>query len=143
MESPKVLGKALVQAFAERGPDVPRSETLQPPAAGARRLVIVREFSKKGLRLLYCDDEWQVLSEAEVNGLSEALERSESEFPGISEHWHIRNYSESDLEPADREPRCSFCSQPYYRVQGIIEGEGAHICYECVRNLGDLVARHQ
>jgi hypothetical protein len=89
-----------------------------------------------GPLLFHCDEHWQVLGTSGAPTVGAVKERAERNYPGVSSRWIEVNTS---IEEAVRyyaeqtgDMKCSFCGRRPYEVDGLVEGNRAAICRECV-----------
>lgn len=93
--------------------------------------------------LMFCDTTWTTIGVVQCSSLSEAKQRAESEYMGLSDKWVSSNMFERSMDRClevqlnlgvqNNEQKCSFCGQSPEGVQQLFDASGARICDSCVR----------
>jgi hypothetical protein len=92
------------------------------------RLVIAEGLEAADVVLLYCDDEWSVLTAAGMRSTADARARAERTYPGVSRLWVDAGVSRAQAlayaEKASRDFKCSFCGRRPDQVRNLLaQGE--------------------
>lgn len=99
-------------------------------------LAICEERKTSGVLLFHCDREWTVLGCSAHPSVSEAKDRAEHIYAGLSNRWVNANVSEEAAESYLDEvlSRCSFCGRRFDHADEIFanESETANICNACI-----------
>jgi len=146
---PPVLDSARVIAYAILGDDIPFTGETSIFVDGkllgrVPRLAICENLGEDmGPLLFHCHDDWTVLGISGGPTVEETKQRAEINYPGVSKLWvHLDTSREAALDFYDRMTngiKCSFCGRRPFELTGLIEGDGAAICRECVEKFhGDL-----
>jgi hypothetical protein len=89
-----------------------------------------------GPLLLHCDDEWTVLGSSGAGSVEETKAHAERNYPGVSARWVDLNTTVEDAlryyDSVSDTPRCTFCGKRSFEISGLVEGDSAAICRECV-----------
>ena len=108
------------------------------------RLAIGR--AEEGVNLFHCDGRWNVLGCAGPYAtVTEAKQRAERIYPGISGLWEKTPFSSADvrryLDESGHNLKCSFCGKFWHEVQRMItrKNHDVAICDGCVRQMTPLV----
>ena len=101
------------------------------PIGAVPCLAIVQQETE-GVLLLFCDEHWNSLGVVGCSSLSEAWNRAESEYKGVSTKWVNANVSEKEvaryMEEQSNARRCSFCGRPPEAMQQLFAASTAPIC---------------
>lgn len=99
-------------------------------------LAICQDIETKEALLLFCDDQWNSLGIASCASLTEAKERAEREYRGVSTKWINVNASEADVARYLKEQwdtdTCSFCGKRPDEINRMFQSDRARICDECI-----------
>ena len=91
-----------------------------------------------GPLLYHCDQDWNVLGASGADTVEEVKQRAEKNYPGVATKWIDVNVSVEDaLKYYDSDTgglKCSFCGKRPFEVKGMVEGNGAIICTNCVED---------
>ena len=101
------------------------------------RLAIVDALREKGIYLLHCDKNWNVLSPDGVYpSLTEAKRRAELMYPSVGKTWIKATISKRLARAIERRNwrghECSFCGRIPPEFQTSLHGNNAVICNICV-----------
>jgi hypothetical protein len=107
-------------------------------------LAVTRDLDNGAIRLLYCDQEWDLVATAgEYPTVEQAKSRAERVYQGISSRWTDTNVTEDaarkyrDEVWADH--RCSFCDKMPIYFDTSFERNGVAICNFCIEELYKLL----
>jgi len=138
---PPVIDSARVLAYAFVG-DLPyrKSGALfcgDALVEAVPRLAICANLGKDiGPLLFHCNAEWAVLGTSGAASVAEVKSLAERNYPGVSARWVDTSITvEEALRYYDSITgtlRCAFCRKRPFEVSGLVEGDGAAICRECV-----------
>jgi hypothetical protein len=99
-------------------------------------LAICQGLKDSAVLLLHCDLDWTVLGTAEYATTSEARERAERIYPGVSNRWIEAAVPELEasnhIEVLWEDLRCKFCGKGPDDVARLIKKRGVQICGSCV-----------
>jgi hypothetical protein len=114
------------------------------PIGKVPRLAICQNYSARCDHMLcFCDEEWVCKGVIAFRSAEEAKERAEAGYNGLG--WERDDTSEEEVarflrEEYEVDPEkdwwrtdCSFCGKDMPDVEGMLAGDSAQICYECVR----------
>jgi ClpX C4-type zinc finger len=91
-----------------------------------------------GPLLFHCSDDWAVLGTSGGPSVAEAKSHAERNYPGVSARWVDVDTTVEDAlryyDSASDTPRCAFCGRRPFEISGLVEGERAAICRECVED---------
>jgi hypothetical protein len=94
--------------------------------------------------LLFCDQDWESKGVISFGSVEEAKLKAERGYKGISGKWQVSPYSEEEVRDYLRDEYevdpdtewwktiCSFCGKDQNEVDGMIVGQKATVCRECV-----------
>jgi hypothetical protein len=142
---PPVLASARVIAYAVVEASVSYTGRQRLVVAGRElgpvpRVAIGRALAGGGIVLLFCDEEWDVLTKTGHESIDAAKQAAEDAYAGLTEHWQPVSFTDGEVEAflddEDRGLICSFCGRHPHEVARIITGHrGAAICEICIRAL--------
>jgi hypothetical protein len=87
--------------------------------------------------LLHCSEQWNVLGVSGAESVESAVLSAEINYPGLRAQWvYLNSTTEAALAYYDANfgGRCSFCGKRAFEVSGLVQGENACICRECVED---------
>ena len=91
-----------------------------------------------GPLLFHCDEKWTALGTSGAPSVGETKSHAERNYPGASARWVDLHTTVEDAlryyDSVSDTPRCTFCGRRPFEVSGLVEGERAAICRECVED---------
>ena len=103
----------------------------------APRLAIGIDLATLSIRLMHCDQEWNILSASEHNSVDAAKQAAERVYAGVGAKWRGTSFSDSEvaafLNAEDEGLICSFCGRHPHEYEKLVTGhDGAAICDRCI-----------
>lgn len=99
-------------------------------------LAICEEKKSPGVMLFHCNHEWTVLGCSAHGSVTEAKDRAERIYPGLSACWVNAQVTEEQaeryLDELFADERCSFCGKRADQVEQLIQRDQARICNHCI-----------
>lgn len=99
-------------------------------------LAICQDLSDSSVLLLHCSRDWTALGVTEYPTVSEARDRAERIYPGLSTRWIETHVTEQEVaryrEEMWRDQECSFCGKRPDEVNSMIEKNTTRICDLCI-----------
>ncbi len=100
------------------------------------RVVIGEPIRGKGICLLHCDKNWNLISyDGDLNSVTQAKRRAELMYPGVTQTWVKATVSKREARAVERKEweghECSFCNRIPPEFQSSIKSKKTVICNVC------------
>lgn len=106
-------------------------------------LAICQALGHAGVLLFHCSRDWSILGAAEYASPTEARNRAERIYPGLSTHWIETHVNEQEtaryLEEVVGDQRCSFCGKRPDEIERLISKNDARICDSCIMEFHEML----
>ena len=148
---PPVIDSAKTLCYAINDSDVVFTDRIHLIVGGERlgevpRLAICENYGKPDdILLLFCDENWESKGVIGFDSIEAAKAKAEIGYQGISAKWVDLKAPKDELDRFLREEYevdpdtewwkvvCSFCGKEDSETSGMLAGERAKICFECVK----------
>jgi len=107
-------------------------------------LAITQDLKTTEIRLLYCDQEWDLLGlGGRYQSVEQAKARAQRSYHGVSSRWIDAKITEEEASKFRNEVwsdnRCSFCERIPPDADMMIERKGARICDSCIEEFQKML----